>query len=89
MLKPLGDRVLIEPVEAEEKSAGGIYIPDKAQEKPPEGIVLSVGPGTDKISMTLKEGDRIMYGKYAGTELEHEGKKLLIMNEYDVLVVVS
>ena len=87
-IKPLADRVLVLPAQAEEK-VGGIIIPDTAKEKPQHGTVVAVGTGTKDETMTLKEGDRVLYGKYAGTELEHEGTRYLIMRQSDVLAVVG
>ena len=77
-IKPLADRVLIEPAPAETKTVGGIIIPDTAKEKPLQGTIVAVGKGTKDEEMVLKEGDTVLYGKYAGTELEFEGKKYLI-----------
>lgn len=88
-IKPLADRVLIRPVAAEEKTIGGIIIPDSAKEKPLRGEVLAVGNGTKDEQMVLKTGDQVLYGKYAGTELEFEGEKYLIMRQSDVLAVLS
>ena len=73
-IKPLADRVLIEPAAAETKTSSGLYIPDTAKEKPQKGIVVAVGSGTKENPMTVKAGDHVLYGKYAGTELQHEGK---------------
>lgn len=87
-IKPLSDRVLIEPTEAEEVTLGGIIIPDSAKEKPLKGTVLAVGNGTKDEPMVLKEGDKVLYGKYAGTEIELEGKKYLMMRQADVLAVI-
>lgn len=87
-IKPLADRVLIRPVAAEEKTIGGIIIPDSAKEKPLRGEVLAVGNGTKDEQMVLKVGDQVLYGKYAGTELELDGEKYLIMRQSDVLAVV-
>ncbi|MBD5289612.1 MAG: co-chaperone GroES [Bacteroides sp.] len=87
-IKPLGDRVLIEPNAAEEMTASGLYIPDSAKEKPLKGQVLAVGNGTKDEEMVLKAGDTVLYGKYAGTEIEFEGKKYLMMRQSDVLAVV-
>ena len=84
-IQPLADRVLVRPAAAEEKTVGGIIIPDSAKEKPLRGTVLAVGNGTKDEAMVLKEGDTILYGKYAGTELEFDGEKLLIMRQSDVL----
>lgn len=88
-IKPLSDRVLIEPTAAEEVTLGGIIIPDSAKEKPLKGTVLAVGNGTKDEEMVLKEGDTVLYGKYAGSELEIEGKKLLIMRQSDVLAIIG
>ena len=87
-IKPLADRVLVRPVAAEEKTVGGIIIPDSAKEKPLKGEVLAVGNGTKDEQMVLKAGDQVLYGKYSGTELEIDGEKLLIMRQSDVLAVV-
>ena len=86
-IKPLADRVLILPAPAEEKTIGGIIIPDTAKEKPLKGEVIAVGNGTKDEEMVLKVGDTVLYGKYAGTELEVEGTKYLIMRQSDVLAV--
>ena len=88
-IKPLADRVLIEPTAAEEVTMGGIIIPDSAKEKPLKGTIVAVGNGTKDEEMILKEGDTVIYGKYAGTELELEGKKYLIMRQSDVLAVIG
>ena len=87
-IKPLADRVLILPAPAEEK-IGGIIIPDTAKEKPLRGTVKAVGSGTKDEEMILKEGDTVLYGKYAGTELELDGEKYLIMRQSDVLAVIK
>ncbi|MBC7000280.1 MULTISPECIES: co-chaperone GroES [Bacteroidota] len=87
-IKPLADRVLIEPMAAETKTASGIYIPDTAKEKPQQGKVVAVGPGTKDEKVTLKVGDTVLYGKYAGTELKLEGADYLMMRESDVLAIV-
>ncbi|MBE6323000.1 MAG: co-chaperone GroES [Paludibacteraceae bacterium] len=84
-IKPLADRVLVKPAEAEEKTASGIIIPDSAKEKPLKGKVVAVGEGTKDEKMILEEGDEVLYGKYAGTELELDGEKFLIMRQSDVL----
>lgn len=84
-IKPLADRVLIEPTPAEETTMSGIIIPDSAKEKPLKGTVLAVGNGTKDEEMVLKEGDTVLYGKYSGTEIEFEGTKYLIMRQSDVL----
>lgn len=88
-IKPLADRVLIKPAPAEEKTAGGIIIPDTAKEKPLQGEVLAAGNGTKDEEMVLKAGDTVLYGKYAGTEVELDGKKYLIMRQSDVLAVLA
>ena len=87
-IKPLADRVLVLPAQAEEK-VGGIIIPDTAKEKPQRGKVVAVGNGTKDEEMVLKVGDEVLYGKYAGTELENEGEKYLMMRQSDVLAVVE
>jgi len=84
-IQPLADRVLVQPAAAEEKTVGGIIIPDSAKEKPLRGTVLATGNGTKDEPMILKEGDQVLYGKYAGTELEFEGEKYLIIKQQDVL----
>jgi len=83
-IKPLADRVLIEPAEAEQKTAGGIIIPDTAKEKPQKGTVIAVGNGKKDEPMTLKVGDIVLYGKYSGTEISYEGVNYLIMKESDI-----
>lgn len=88
-IKPLADRVLIEPAPAETKTVGGIIIPDTAKEKPLQGTIVAVGKGTKDEEMVLKEGDTVLYGKYAGTELEFGGKKYLIMRQSDVVAVLA
>ena len=88
-IKPLADRVLIEPVAAEEVTMSGIIIPDSAKEKPLKGKVLAVGHGTKDEEMVLKEGDTVLYGKYAGQEIEVEGVKYLMMRQSDVLAIVG
>ena len=87
-IKPLADRVLVLPAQAEEK-VGGIIIPDTAKEKPQRGKIVAVGNGTKDEEMMLKVGDEVLYGKYAGTELESEGEKYLMMRQSDVLAVVE
>ena len=82
--KPLADRVLIEPAPAEEKTASGIIIPDTAKEKPLEGTIIAAGPGKKDEPMTVKTGDKVIYGQYSGTEIKLDGKKYLIMRESDV-----
>jgi len=87
-IKPLADRVLVEPAAAETKTSGGIIIPDTAKEKPQKGTVVAVGPGKKEEPLTLKEGDQILYGKYGGTEITIEGKNYLIMRESDIYAVL-
>ena len=89
MIKPLADRVLIEPKEAETKTAAGIYIPDTAKEKPQQGTVVAAGPGKKDEPMVLKAGDTVLYGKYAGTEIEYEGEKYLVMRQSDVVAILK
>lgn len=88
-IKPLADRVLVLPVAAEEKTASGIIIPDTAKEKPLQGTVKAVGEGTKDEKMLLKEGDLVLYGKYAGTELEFDGEKYIMMRQSDILAIVN
>lgn len=88
-VKPLADRVLIRPTAAEEVTVSGIIIPDSAKEKPLRGTVLAAGPGTKDEEMQLKDGDEVLYGKYAGTEIEIDGEKLLIMRQSDVLAIIG
>ena len=87
--KPINDRVVVQPAPAEEKTAGGIIIPDTAKEKPQRGKVIAVGPGKDDVKMTVKKGDTVLYGKYAGQELSYEGKDYMIMREDDILVILG
>lgn len=87
-IKPLSDRVIIEPAAAETKTASGIFIPDTAKEKPQKGLVLAVGNGKKDEPMTVKVGDTVLYGKYAGSELKLEGKDYLIMREDDILAII-
>ena len=87
MIKPLADRVLIEPKEAETKTASGIYIPDTAKEKPQQGTVLAAGPGKKDEPMTVKVKDTVLYGKYSGTEIQWEGETYLIMKESDIYAI--
>lgn len=87
-IKPLADRVLIEPLQAETKTASGIIIPDNAKEKPQKGTVVAVGPGTKDEKMTVKVGDTVLYGKYAGTEIKLDGTDYLMMRESDILAIV-
>lgn len=85
---PLHDRVIIKPATAEEKTAGGIIIPDTAKEKPQKGIVVAAGPGKKEEPVTVKKGDAVLYGKYAGTEIQLDGESLLILRESDILAVL-
>ncbi len=92
--KPLHDRVLVRRVESDEKTAGGLIIPDSAKEKPQEGVVVAVGAGArdddgDRIAMDVKEGDHILFGKWSGTEVTIDGEELLIMKESDVLGIIE
>ncbi len=94
MLKPLGDRIVIELVEVEEKTASGIVLPDTAKEKPQEGKVVAVGSGRvldsgERVALEVAVGDRIIFSKYAGTEVKYEGKEYLILRESDVLAIVG
>ena len=93
-LKPLGGRVIVEPIEQEEMTAGGIILPETAKEKPQEGKSLAAGPGErdedgKRIAMDVKVGDRVLYAKYSGTEVKVDGKKLLILKENDILAIVE
>ena len=93
-MKPLGGRVIVEPIEAEEITAGGIILPETAKEKPQEGKILAAGPGDrddegKRIAMDVKVGDRVLYAKYSGTEVKVDGKKLLILRESDILAIVE
>ena len=93
-LKPLGGRVIVEPIEEEEMTAGGIILPETANEKPQEGKILAAGPGErdedgKRIAMDVKVGDRVLYAKYSGTEVKVDGKKLLILKENDILAIVE
>ena len=87
-IKPLADRVLVEAAAAEDKTAGGIIIPDTAKEKPQKGTVVAVGPGKKDEPMTVKVGDSVLYGKYAGTEITVDGESYLIMRESDIVAVI-
>lgn len=88
-IKPLADRVLVKPAAAEEKTVSGIIIPDTAKEKPLKGEVVAVGKGTKDEEMVVKQGDKVLYGKYAGTEIEIEGTQYLIMRQSDILGIVE
>ncbi len=87
-IKPLSDRVLILPNPAEEKTAGGLFIPDTAKEKPLAGKVIAVGPGTSEVKMEVKVGDQVLYGKYAGTEVTVDGEDYLIMRQNDIMAII-
>jgi chaperonin GroES len=87
-VKPLADRVLVEPAAAEEKTASGIIIPDSAKEKPQKGLVVAIGDGKKDEPLTVKVGDSVLYGKYSGTEITVEGKEYLIMRESDIFAIV-
>jgi chaperonin GroES len=93
-LKPLGGRVIVEPIEQEEMTAGGIILPETAKEKPQEGKILAAGPGErdeagNRIALEVKIGDKVLYAKYSGTEVKMDGKKLLILRESDILAIVE
>jgi chaperonin GroES len=93
-LKPLGDRIVVEPIEQEEITAGGIVLPETAKEKPQQGKVLAAGPGArddegKRIAMDVKVGDKVLYAKYGGTEFKMDGKKLLILRESDLLAIID
>ncbi|MCD4745994.1 MAG: co-chaperone GroES [Bacteroidales bacterium] len=87
-IQPLADRVLVEPAPAEEKTAGGIIIPDTAKEKPQKGIIVAVGKGLKDEPMTVKVGDNVLYGKYSGTEITYDEKDYLIMKESDIYAII-
>lgn len=94
MLKPLGDRIVIEQLETEEKTASGIVLPDSAKEKPQEGKVIAVGSGRvldngERVAPEVKEGDTIIFSKYAGTEVKYDGKEYLILRESDILAIIE
>lgn len=88
-MKPINDRVVVMPAAAEEKTSGGIIIPDTAKEKPQKGKVVAVGPGKDGNLMTVQVGDTVLYGKYAGQELAYNGENYLIMREDDILIILD
>ena len=87
-VKPLSDRVLVQPAQAEEKTKSGLYIPDTAKEKPQRGTIVAVGPGKKDEPITVKKGDTVLYGKYAGTEITVEGTDYLIMREEDIFAII-
>jgi chaperonin GroES len=93
-LKPLGSRLVVEPIEQEDVTTGGIYLPETAKEKPQKGLVMSLGPGDrdeegKRIPMDVKKGDTVLFNKYSGTEIKIDGKKLLIMKESDILAIIE
>lgn len=88
-MKPINDRVVVKPAAAEERTAGGLIIPDTAKEKPQRGEVVAVGPGKKDVPMTVKKGDVVLYGKYAGQELNYKGEDYLIVKQDDILVVLD
>jgi chaperonin GroES len=87
-MKPINDRVVVKPAPAEEKTKGGLILPDNAKEKPQRGEVVAVGPGKDGKALTVQVGDIVLYGKYAGQEIAHEGQDYLIMREDDILIIL-
>ncbi len=88
-IKPLADRVLVKPDPAEEKTAGGLIIPDTAKENPLAGTVVAAGPGTEDVKMEVKAGDKVLYGKYAGTEITHDGETYLMMKQSDIFAIIG
>jgi chaperonin GroES len=93
-LKPLGDRVVVKPIEQEEVTAGGIMLPDTAKEKPQKGEVLAIGPGSrndsgERVELDVKVGDKVLYAKYAGTEIKLDGEKVLVLRESDILAIIE
>ena len=88
-MRPINDRVLVKPAKADEKTAGGIIIPDTAKEKPQRGTVVAVGPGKEDHAMTVKQNDTVLYGKYAGQEVNHNGEDFVIMREDDILLILE
>jgi chaperonin GroES len=93
-LKPLGDRVVVKPIEQDEMTSGGIMLPDTAKEKPQKGTILAVGPGNrndagERVKMDVKVGDVVLYAKYAGTEIKLDGEKVLVLRESDILAIVK
>jgi chaperonin GroES len=88
-IKPLADRVLVKPDPAEEKTAGGLFIPEPAKEKPLAGSVVAAGPGTEEVKMEVKPGDKVLYGKYAGTEITHENEVYLMMKQNDIFARIG
>ena len=88
-MKPINDRVVVRPADAEERTAGGLIIPDTAKEKPQRGEVVAVGPGKKDVTMSVKKGDVVLYGKYAGQELNYKGEDYLVIKQDDILVVLD
>lgn len=88
-LKPLGDRVVLQHKVAEEKTQSGIILPDSAKEKPQEAVVIAVGPGKDKVEMQVKEGDKVIYSKYAGTEVKFDEEEFIIVSQNDIIAIVE
>lgn len=92
-IKPLADRVVVAPLEGQEEKVGSLYIPDSAKEKPQEGKIVAVGPGKVEngqlVALTVKVGDRVLYGKYSGTEIKKDGKEMLIVRESDILAILD
>jgi len=88
-MRPINDRVLVKPADAEETTKGGLIIPDTAKEKPQRGTIIAVGPGKDDVKMTVKIDDVVLYGKYAGQEVSHNGEDFLIMKEDDILLILD
>jgi chaperonin GroES len=93
-LKPLGDRIVVKPIEQDEITSGGIMLPDTAKEKPQKGEIIAAGPGArndagDRVEMDVKVGDKVLYAKYAGTEIKLEGEKVLVLRESDILAVID
>ena len=88
-MKPINDRVVVKPADAEERTAGGLIIPDTAKEKPQRGEVVAVGPGKKDVEMSVKKGDVVLYGKYAGQELNYKGEDYLVIKQDDILVVID
>lgn len=88
-MKPINDRVVVKPADAEERTAGGLIIPDTAKEKPQRGEVIAVGPGKKDVTMTVKKGDIVLYGKYSGQELNYKGQDYLVIKQDDILVVLD
>jgi len=88
-MKPINDRVVVKPADAEERTAGGLIIPDTAKEKPQRGEVVAVGPGKKDVTMSVKAGDIVLYGKYAGQELNYKGDDFLVIKQDDILVVLD